>query len=71
MVKRDIITPVTEPTEWVNQMSVQYRKTGKLRICLDPTPLNKVLKSEKYPLPVLDEILPELSQARVFSMMRD
>ena len=69
MVARDIITPVNEPTDWVNQMSVQYRKNGKIRICLDPRPLNKVLKSEHYQQPVLEEVLPELSKARVFSKL--
>ena len=34
---------------------------------MDPRPLNTALKRERYQLPILEEILPELSKARVFS----
>ena len=43
------------------------KKSGALRICIDPRPLNAALKRGRYQLPVLDDILPELSKARVFS----
>ena len=42
------------------------KKSGALRICIDPRPLNTALKRERYQLPVLEDILPELSKARVF-----
>lgn len=43
-------------------------EVGKV-ICLDPRPLNVVLKREPYPLlPVLDSILPELFKASLFSV---
>ena len=31
-----VIIPVTEPTEWCSQISVQTKKSGRLRICIDP-----------------------------------
>ena len=65
---RGVIEVVQKPTDWVNQMSIAQKKSGKVRICLDPRPLNEVLKREHYPLPVLDSILPELSKARLFSV---
>ena len=43
------------------------KKSGALRICIDPRPLNTALKRERYQLPVLEDILPELSKAKVFS----
>ena len=43
------------------------KKSGALRICIDPRPLNKAPKRERYQLPVLDDILPELSKAKLFS----
>ena len=55
-------------TDWVNQMSVVKKKSGAIRICVDPRPLNLVLKKEHFMLPVLDDILPKLSGARVFSI---
>ena len=35
-------------------------------MCIDPKPLNKALKRNYYQLPVIDDILPELSSAKVF-----
>ncbi|XP_063954021.1 uncharacterized protein K02A2.6-like [Lytechinus pictus] len=65
---KDIIEEVSSPTDWVNQIAVLQKKSGKVCVCLDPRPLNIVLKREHYPLPVLDDILPQLSDATVFSI---
>ena len=67
LVEQKIISPVDQPTPWVNSVVVTTKKSGALRICVDPRPLNKALKRETYPMPILDEILPELSKAKVFS----
>ena len=60
---------MTEPTEWVSQMAVVHKPNGKLRICIDPQPLNAALKREYYRLPVLDAVLPKLKNAKVFSKL--
>ena len=62
-----IVVPIDEPTDWVSQMSVAEKKSG-IRICIDPRPLNEVLKREHYKLPVLEDILPELTSACKFSV---
>ena len=36
-------------------------------MCLDPQHLNMALKREHYPLPVIEDVLPELSNVKVFS----
>ena len=41
LVDKGIIAPVDEPTDWVNQMAVVEKPNGKLRICIDPQPLNE------------------------------
>ena len=64
LVDKNIITKVDEPTYWVNQMAVSEKKSGDIRICIDPRPLNLVLRREHYRLPVLDDVLPELSNAK-------
>ncbi|KAF7645686.1 hypothetical protein LDENG_00200050 [Lucifuga dentata] len=46
--KRDVITAVTEPTEWVNSLVVTEKKTGALRVCLDLCDLNKAIKHQLY-----------------------
>ena len=67
LVKLGVLASVDEPTDWVNQMAIATKKNGALRICVDPRPLNQVLKRERYHLPVLDDILPDLARAKVFS----
>lgn len=50
-------------------MVVAKEKSGELRTCIDPQKLNKTLRREQHPLPILDDILPELSQANMFSKL--
>ena len=67
MENANIITKVDTPTDWVSSLVVVKKASGKLRVCVDPKPLNKALKRCHYPLPVLEDLLPELSDAKVFS----
>lgn len=69
MVERHVIAPVHEPTSWVSQLVAAANKNGDLRVCIDPQPLNKALKREHYPLPVIEDILPDLDQAKIFSQL--
>ena len=48
---------------------VGVAKSGKIRICLDPKDLNKAIKRPKYQMPTLDETLPKLGKAKVFSSL--
>ena len=66
--KRGIIKKVTDPTEWISSMVI-VAKPGKIRICLDPRDLNQALKRPKYQMPTLEEILPRLAKAKVFSTL--
>ena len=56
-------------TDWVSSVVVETKKDGSLRICIDPRPLNKALKRCHYPMPVVDDILPDLAHAKVFSVL--
>ena len=51
-----------QETDWLR------KPTGKLRICIDPKDLNKATRRSHYPIPTIDEILPDLREARVFSV---
>ena len=62
-----VLTKVEEPTKWVSSAVVTAKSNGKVRVCIDPRPLNEALHRCHYPLPVIDDILPELGKARVFS----
>ena len=46
MVDLDIMEPVRKLTDWVNGPVVVEKPNVKLRICLDPRPLNKTAKQE-------------------------
>ena len=69
MVRKGILSPVDKPTVWVSQFVVCRKKSDKLRICIDPKPLNKALKREHYHLQVLDDVLPCLNKAKVFTKL--
>ena len=43
------------------------KPNSRLQICLDSKDLNKVVKRSHYPLPTIEELLPELNKAKVFS----
>jgi hypothetical protein len=69
LVSRGILKEVTEPTKWVSQMAVVKKTNGKLRICIDTQPLNEAFMREHYRLPVFDDILPELKNAKMFTKL--
>ena len=52
---------------WVSSMVTVKRPNGQLRICLDPKDLNRVVKRSHYPLPMMEELLPQLTKAKVVS----
>ena len=65
--KMEVLKKVAEPTDWISS-EVVVRKGYKLRLCIDPEDLNKALKRSHYPMPTIEEILPELTKAKVFSV---
>ena len=62
-----VIAPVDQLTEWISQIVVAVKKSGELRVCIDPKPLNAALKREHYQIPVVDDLLPDLMDTRVFT----
>lgn len=69
MIKAGAICRQIEPTDWVNNIVITENKDEKLRICLDPSDLNKYLKREHYQIPSPDQILTRLNNKRYFSML--
>lgn len=53
LVVLGVLTPVDEPTPWVSQLVITLKKSGALRVCIDPKCLNKALQRERYTLPTL------------------
>ena len=64
-----VIERVEEPTDWVNSITCVKKKTGDLRVCLDPKDLNENIKREHYQIPKREEITCEMAGAKYFSKM--
>ena len=62
-----IIEKVIEPTPWVSSLVIVQKPNRQIRVCLDPRDFNKVLRRSHYPTPTVEDILPELTRAKVFS----
>lgn len=70
LLKADVIEQVTEPTTWVNSLVVTEKKDKrKLRVCLDPTDLNKAILRQHYSIPTTDEVLSRLSGKKIFTVL--
>jgi hypothetical protein len=65
----DFIERVEGPTPWVSPIVVVPTKTGEIRLCVDMREANKAVKREKRLKPTLDELIPDLNGATVFSTL--
>lgn len=63
-----VIKRENDPTEWISNIVVVMRN-DKMRICLDPRDLNLALMRPHYQLPTIDDILPDLAKAKIFSVL--
>jgi hypothetical protein len=68
MQKLAVITKVDEPTEWVSSMVV-VEQPEKLRICPDPTDLNKWVTREHHLLHTPEGTLSKITNVRWFSKL--
>jgi len=62
------IVKVTGPTEWVRSMVVSIQG-DKVRICIDPSDLNKVMKREHHPIRTTEKVIITVPDAKVFSKL--
>lgn len=65
--KLNVILKVEEPTHLVSSLVPVKKPNGNIRACIDPQHLNQALKRSHYVLPVINDILPDLGEAKVFS----
>ena len=67
--QKQVLAKVTKPSNWISSMVAIRKPSGKLRIYIDPKDLNQALKRSHYPMPTIEEVLPRLSNAKVFSVL--
>ena len=56
-----VLEKEAKPTQWVSSMVETQKPSRKVRVSIDTQLLNQALKRRHYPLPVIEDILPELS----------
>lgn len=69
MQNEGIIEKVTEPTDWVHPMVITRKKNGSIRICIDPTQLNKYIRRQYYKIPNFEDVSSTLAECKVFSTL--
>lgn len=69
MEEKGIISPVDGPTDWVNNLQVIEKPNGRLRVCIDPRPLNECIKREHFMIPTIEDLVSEMVGHKVFSSM--
>ena len=60
---------IDEKSEWLNSFVCVVKPNGSIRLCLDPTHLNKYILRPHHNSKTLDDILPKLSGAKKFSIV--
>lgn len=69
MLRRGIIEKVTGVTKWISQMVIAPKGEDDVRICVDMRRANTAVERENHPLPTMDDFLPQLNDAKVFSKL--
>lgn len=69
LLRQDIVEKVEKPTSWVSPLVPILKDNGDLRLCIDMRRANQAIQRLNHPLPVFEEILPRIRNARYFSLL--
>ena len=69
MTRLGVIKPEPEPTEWVSYMVAAKKKSGEIRICIDPKDLNHALLRPHHPMKTVEDVASRMAGATVFSTL--
>ena len=67
LIEEEIITEQVEPTPWVSSVTFPRKPNGEVRVCLDPSNLNKAIIREHHKPMTVEEIVHELARATVYT----
>jgi len=67
MIKSGVVVP--SQSSWSAPVVLVKKKNGKYRFCVDFRRLNALTKVDKYPIPLVDDLLDALSGQTVFSTL--
>ncbi|XP_022783269.1 uncharacterized protein K02A2.6-like [Stylophora pistillata] len=69
MEKLGVIKKCTEPTAWVHSLVVAKKKNNKLRVCMDPSDLNRAVRREHFPMQTVEDMISGMPSAKVFNVL--
>ena len=67
LIEEEIIMEQAEPTPWVSSVTFPMKLNGEVRVCLDPSNLNKAIIREHHKPIMVEEIGHELAGATVYT----
>ena len=67
LIEEEIIMEQVEPTPWVSSVTFPMKPNGEVRVCLDPSNLNKAIIREHHKPMMVEEIAHELAGATVYT----
>ena len=67
LLSQGLIETSTSP--WASPIVIARRKNGRVRLAIDYRRLNSLTINSHYPLPVVDDLLDRLSNAKFFSTL--
>ena len=67
LIEEEIITEQVEPTLWVSSVTFPRKSNGEVRLCLDPSNLNKAIIREHHKPMMVEEIAHKLAGATVYT----
>ena len=67
LIEEEIITEQVEQTPWVSSATFPRKPNGEVRVCLDPSNLNKAIIREHHNPMMVEEIVHELAGATVYT----
>ena len=67
LIEEEIIMEQVEPTLWVSSVTFPRKPNGEVRVCLDPSNLDKAIIREHHKPMTVEEIAHELAGAMVYT----
>ena len=67
LIEEEIIREQVEPMLWVSSVTFPRKPNGEVRVCLDPSNLNKAIIREHHKPMTVEEIVHELAGATVYT----